>query len=61
MLVEESRAFQVATFSTLHLHRSELDHNQLLSDVMVIADEVDSQLMDTVRSLTVAKLAEAAA
>jgi hypothetical protein len=30
MLIEESRVFQVATFSTLHHHRSELDQNQVL-------------------------------
>ena len=52
MLIEESRIFQVVTFRTLHLHRSELDHDQLLLDVMVIADEVDAQLMGAVRSLT---------
>lgn len=51
MLVEESRLFEVATFGTLHLHQSELDQNQVLLDVMVIADEVDAQLMETVRSL----------
>jgi hypothetical protein len=61
MLIEESRVFQVATFSTLHLHQSELDQNQVLLDVMVIADEVDAQLMETVRSLMGAQLAEAAA
>ena len=51
MLIEESRVFQVATFSTLHQHQSELDQNQLLLDIMVIADEVDAQLKETVRSL----------
>jgi hypothetical protein len=61
MLIEESRVFQVATFGTLHLHRRELDQNQVLLDVMVIADEVDAQLMETVRSLMGAKPAEAAA
>ena len=49
MLVEESRLFQVVTFHTLHLHQSELDQGQLLLDVMVIADEVDLQLMQAVR------------
>jgi hypothetical protein len=49
MLVEESRLFQVVTFQTLHLHQGELDHDQLLSDVAVIADEVDLQLMQAVR------------
>jgi hypothetical protein len=51
MLIEESRVFQVATFGALHLHQSELDHNQVLLDVMVIADEVDAQLVEAVRSL----------
>jgi hypothetical protein len=52
MLVEESRAFQVATFTTLHLHQGELDRDQVLLDVIVIADEVDLQLAQTVSSLT---------
>ena len=60
MLIEESRLFQVTTFGTLHLHQSELDQNQVLLDVMVIADEVDAQLMETVRSLMEVK-AEAVA
>jgi len=60
MLVEESRVFQVATFSTLHLHQSELTQNQVLLDVMVIADEVDAQLMEAVRSLIGAKLIQPA-
>ena len=49
MLVEESRLLQVVTFQTLHRHQSELDQDQLLLDVMVIADEVDLQLMHAVR------------
>jgi hypothetical protein len=61
MLIEESRVFQVVTFGTLHLHQSELDPNQILLGVMVIADEVDAQLMETVRSLIGSKLAGAAA
>ncbi len=61
MLVDESRVFEVATFGTLHLHQSELDQNQALLDVMVIADEVDAQLTESARSLTRMKPAEAAA
>jgi hypothetical protein len=61
MLVDESRVFQVVTFGALHIHQSELDQNQVLSDAMVIADEVDAQLMETVRSLMETKPAEAAA
>jgi hypothetical protein len=51
MLVEESRVFEVVTFGMLHLHQSELDQNRVLLDVVVIADEVDAQLMETVLSL----------
>ena len=61
MLTEESRVFQVSTFNTLHLHKSELDQNQVLLDVMTIADEVDAQLKETVRSLMGKKLAMAVA
>jgi hypothetical protein len=43
--------FQVSTFSTLHLHQNELDKGRVLLDVMVIADEVDAQLMESVRGL----------
>jgi hypothetical protein len=50
LLVEESRLFEVVTFHTLHLHQSELDQNQLLLDIMVIADEVDLQLMHAVNA-----------
>jgi hypothetical protein len=52
MLIEESRIFQIVTFGTLHLHRSELDQRRLLLDIVVIADEADAQLMEAVRSLT---------
>jgi hypothetical protein len=51
MLIDESRVFQVVTFGALHLHQSELDKNQVLLDVIVIAEEVDAQLMETVRGL----------
>jgi hypothetical protein len=51
-LVEESRILQVATFNTLRLHHSELDQDRMLLDIMVIADEADAQLTETVRSLT---------
>jgi hypothetical protein len=61
MVIEESRVFQVATFGTLHLHRAELDQNRLLLDIMVIADEVDAQLKETVRSLMGKELSGAAA
>jgi hypothetical protein len=50
MLVEESRLFQVATFGTLHVHQNELNKDQVLSDVIIIADEADRQLTEAVRS-----------
>jgi hypothetical protein len=61
MLVEESWAFEVSTFGTLHLHQSELDQNQMLLDIMVIADEADAQLTEAVGSLLGTKLAQPAA
>lgn len=39
------------TFGALRLYQRELDQGRVLSDVMVIADEVDAQLMETVRAL----------
>jgi hypothetical protein len=59
MLIEESRIFQVSTFNTLHLHQDELDQNQVLLDVMIIADEADRQLTETVRSFMTAQRAAA--
>ena len=56
MLVDESRLFEVATFGTLHIHQNELDRKHVLLDVMVIADEVDAQLVETVRSLLGARV-----
>jgi len=61
MLVEESRIFEITTFGTLHLYESELDQNQVLLDVMIIADEADSQLRETVRSFMTAQQAAATA
>jgi hypothetical protein len=61
MLIEESRVFLISTFGALHLHQSELDQNQVLLDVMTIADEVDAQLVESVRTFMGAKVAEAVA
>jgi hypothetical protein len=55
MLIEESRIFEVAAFGTLHLHQDELDRSQVLSDVLIIADEADRQLTETVRSFMAAQ------
>jgi hypothetical protein len=52
MLIHESRILQVTIFGTLHKNLSVLDFTQLLPDVMTIADEVDSQLTQTMESFT---------
>jgi len=44
MMVEESRILQVCIFHTLETNLASIDFSVLLSQVMVIADEVDSQL-----------------
>jgi hypothetical protein len=61
MLIEESRLFLIATFGALHLHRSELDQGQVRLDVKAIADEVEAQLAESVRTFMGAKVAEAVA
>jgi hypothetical protein len=52
MLVEESRILQVCIFKTLRSNLSALDLALVLTDVMTIADEVDSQLRQTVLSFS---------
>jgi hypothetical protein len=52
MLIHESRILQVAIFGTLHKNLTMLDFNLLLPDVMIIADEVDAQLTQTMDSFT---------
>jgi CheY-like chemotaxis protein len=44
MMVEESRILQVCIFHTLEKNLATIDFSVLLSQVMTIADEVDSQL-----------------
>jgi len=48
MIVEESRMLQVSIFHTLQINLSTVDFSLLLIDVMTIADEVDSQLKQTI-------------
>jgi hypothetical protein len=43
-MVEESRILQVCIFHTLEKNLDSIDFSVLLSQVMTIADEVDSQL-----------------
>ncbi len=44
MAVDESRILQVCIFSTLHRNEQRVKFSKLLSDIVVIADEVDAQL-----------------
>jgi DNA-binding response OmpR family regulator len=50
MLVQESRILQVTIFGTLRNNLNVLDFSLLLPDVMAIADEVDAQLSQSMRS-----------
>ena len=50
MLVEDSRMLQVSIFHTLQQHLRDLDLSVVLVDVMTIADEVDSQLAQSMAS-----------
>jgi hypothetical protein len=52
MLVHDSRFLEVALFETLHKNMKSLDFSLLLPDVMTIADEVDSQLTQSMGSHT---------
>jgi CheY-like chemotaxis protein len=50
MMVEESRILQVCIFHTLEMNLANIDFSVLLSQVMTIADEVDSQLRQAMES-----------
>jgi hypothetical protein len=50
MMVEESRMLQVSIFQTLQVHVEDTEPGVLLLYVMVIADEVDSQLAQAMSS-----------
>ena len=52
MIVEESRILQVSIFNTLQSNLNTVDFSLLLIDVMTIADEVDSQLKQTIISFS---------
>lgn len=50
MMVEESRILQVTVFHTLQKNLASIDFSVLLLGVMTIADEVDSQLSQAMKS-----------
>jgi len=50
MMVQESRILQVCIFETLERNLGTVDFSLVLPDIMLIADEVDSQLTQSVDS-----------
>jgi hypothetical protein len=54
MLIEEARMLEVSIFHALDTNAHRIDFNVVLPDVMVIADEVDSQLAQAMASYTAA-------
>lgn len=52
MMVEESRILQVTIFHTLQENLGVLDFSVLMKGIMTIADEVDSQLSQAMKSFT---------
>jgi len=50
MMVEESRMLQVSVFHTLQKNLARIDFSILLTEVMTIADEIDSQLSQAMAS-----------
>ncbi len=57
MVVEESRYLQVSIFETLQINLLSLDFSVVLSDLMVIADEIDHQLGQMMRGYDAAAAA----
>jgi DNA-binding response OmpR family regulator len=55
MIIEASRMLQVSIFHTLHTNLNKVDFSLLLIDLMTIADEVDSQLKQTIVSFSEAE------
>ena|ERR1700688_3550706 len=50
MIVQESRLLQVSIFETIERNLATVDFTAVLPDIMIIADEVDSQLKQTIAS-----------
>jgi hypothetical protein len=50
MIVQESQILQVSLFETIQRNLARLDFGAVLTDIMLIADEVDSQLTQTIHS-----------
>jgi len=50
MIVQESRILQVCIFETIERNMGTAKFSTLMADVMIVADEVDSQLKQTIES-----------
>jgi hypothetical protein len=59
MLIEESRILQVTIFKTLQNNLSTIDPSLLLPGLMTIADEIDSQLSQTMAGFLADSLPDA--
>jgi ActR/RegA family two-component response regulator len=62
LIVQESRILQICIFETIQHNLRTVDFTAVLPDIMIIADEVDSQLRQTIDSfLTIQRTGAAAA
>jgi hypothetical protein len=50
LIVQESRLLQVSIFETIQRNLSTVDFTSVLPDIMIIANEVDSQLKQAIDS-----------
>ncbi len=60
MIVQESRLLQVSIFETIQRNLATVDFSGVLPDIMIIADEVDSQLRQTIGSFLTVQREEVA-
>ncbi len=55
LIVQESRILQVSIFETIERNLATVNFTSVLPDIMIIADEVDSQLKQTIASFLAVK------
>lgn len=60
MIVQESRLLQVSIFETIQRNLAIVEFSGVLPDIMIIADEVDSQLKQTIGSFLAVQREEVA-
>jgi CheY-like chemotaxis protein len=53
LIVQESRILQVCIFETIERNLASVDFTSVLPDIMIIADEVDSQLKQPIESFLI--------